>query len=112
MLSDLGLANLLLVSVSPGFLEALVRYWVPMLSLFRFGCHEMTPTLEEYHFMLRMSPCLGNAACVLPDENARATFSSLVGIRRRFVIVEDIVGVLTIHSDFLFGFSPMVGLTI
>ena len=76
-----GLANLLLVSVSPGFLEALVRYWIPTLSLFRFGYHEMTPTLEEYHFLLRMSPCLGNVVCILPGENARATFSSLVGIR-------------------------------
>ena len=89
-----GLASLLLVTVPARFLRAVGPYWRPSLSLFQFGHCEMTPTPEEYHFMLRIDAGLDYLARI-PIDGHRSLYGSLsdlIGVRRR-VIREEIVTV-------------------
>ena len=99
-----GTASLLTVTVPSEFLPAVVKFWVPALCLFRFGLNELTPTIEEYHFSLRMRPSLENIIRHAPNKNARNSFSSLTGLKKSCLIVDEIDGIPTIRSDFIWDF--------
>src|SRR5450432_1835195 len=78
-----GLRELLSVVVIPGFLQALSEFWVPSLSSFCMTAGELSPTLEEYHFLLRFAADLRDYP-VMGGAGPLATAEDLFGLLRIF----------------------------
>ena len=69
--------------VPAGFVEGMLEHWRPDRQVFRFGTHELTPTLEEYARLTMLPldrPCVHMA---LGDMSRR--FMTLTGLRRKVV---------------------------
>ena len=49
------LGSFLLVKIDGHMLESLVIFWNPTVMVFRFGEQELTPTLEEYAGLLKLT---------------------------------------------------------
>lgn len=94
---------LLSVTLNEGFLPVIFKFWHPALSLFRFGVNELTPTLEEYQFLLAMEPGLNTPAQLPPrrGKKPRLVLSELIGLRKSSIEVEDVDGIPTVRIDFL-----------
>ena len=82
------LGSLLQVKTDSHMLESLVAFWDPTVMVFRFGEQELTPTLEEYASLLKLTisgdPVLPN---VKPGKSRTADF---LGVRRD--VLEKAVG--------------------
>src|SRR5450432_3879217 len=80
-----GLRDLLSVDVIPGFLHALSEFWVPSLSSFRMTTGELSPTLEEYHYLLGFAAVLRDYP-VMGGAGPLAMAEDLFGLHRSFLL--------------------------
>ncbi|KAH7835983.1 hypothetical protein Vadar_031687 [Vaccinium darrowii] len=98
-----GIASLLPVVVTEGFLQAVCRFWCPSLNLFRFGMNELTPSPEEYHRFLRMRSSLDELAQLTPRVSPRTALSRMTGIKRTFMPKEAVGEIPVVSVEFLTG---------
>ena len=86
------LGSLLQVKVDSHMLELLVIFWDPIVMVFRFGEQELTPTLEEYAGLLKITI---SGDPVLPNfKPGKSRTTDFLGMRRD--VLEKAVG-----GDFL-----------
>ncbi|KAH7839300.1 hypothetical protein Vadar_002368 [Vaccinium darrowii] len=104
-----GIASLLPVVVTEGFLQAVCRFWCPSLNLFRFGMNELTPSVEEYHKFLQMRPSLDILARFPFRASPKLALSRLTGIRKSFVDVGVEDGISVVNVEFLTRFFAVPG---
>ncbi|KAH7864593.1 hypothetical protein Vadar_031504 [Vaccinium darrowii] len=104
-----GIASLLPVIVTEGFLQAVCRFWCPSLNLFRFGMNELTPSVEEYHKFLQMRPSLDILARFPFRASPKLALSRLTGIKKSFVDVGVEDGIPVVNVEFLTRFFAVPG---
>ncbi|KAH7859942.1 hypothetical protein Vadar_007336 [Vaccinium darrowii] len=104
-----GIASLLPVVITEGFLQAVCRFWCPSLNLFCFGMNELTPSVEEYHKFLQMSPSLDILARFPFRASPKLALSRLTGIKKSFVDVGVEDGIPVVNVEFLTRFFAFPG---